>query len=59
MCDYVCMICGHEFARDIFDNEPEECPGCGSTDFITTEEYIENERINKRDDELQERNINA
>lgn len=57
--EYICQDCGHQFDGDNFwsDKVPDVCPVCGSKDIISTEQAKENERINKRDEEREDRRL--
>ena len=59
--DYKFLTCREEFDADFVINglpsPPDKCPFCSDNNFITTEQYEENTRINLRDEELEERNL--
>jgi hypothetical protein len=59
--DYKCMTCCEDFDADFVINglpsPPDRCPFCGDSDFITTEQYEENVRINLEDDIREDLNL--
>jgi len=50
---FICPDCGIPF------NNPAnfECPGCGSPDYILTDEFNENQKINARDDDFNDERL--
>jgi DNA-directed RNA polymerase subunit RPC12/RpoP len=59
--DYKCMTCGEEFDADSaycgVPFPPDKCPHCWNNNYISTEQYEENTRINLRDEELEDRRL--
>lgn len=48
----ICMDCDATFDEFLY-----ECPCCGSDDVLDYNQYQENQRINRRDDEAADRRL--